>query len=78
MSRYEFYVSDKLDDWGEPVCKGRLEGSSNEQEITLPTPKQGRYFRFVAVSTHDRRDYVSAAELGVRTVAKSKQTSKKR
>ena len=78
VSRYEFYVSDKLDDWGEPVCKGRLEDSSNEQEIALPTPKQGRYFRFVAVSTHDRRDYVSAAELGVRTVAKSKQTSKKR
>jgi alpha-L-fucosidase len=75
---YEFYVSDNLEDWGEPVCKGRLQNSANEQEIALSSPKHGRYFRFVAISTHDRRDYVSVAELGVRPSAKPKQKSKKR
>lgn len=78
VSMHEFYVSDNLEDWGEPVCKGRLQNSANEQEIALSSPKYGRYFRFVAISTHDRRDYVSVAELGVRPAAKPKQKSKKR
>lgn len=72
VSSYEFYLSDDLNDWGEPVCKGRLENSSSPQEIMLGTPKTGRYFRFVALSTHDRRQYVSAAELGIIPAAELK------
>ncbi len=69
VARYEFYVSDNLDDWGKPVCQGHLESSTNVQEIELPSPKTGRYFRFVALSTHDGMQYVSTAELGIVPVA---------
>lgn len=78
VARYEFYVSDKLGEWGEPVCRGQLDNSSNEQKIKLSTPKKGRYFRFVALSTHDRRGYVSVAELGIVSVKEAKKVTKKR
>ena len=67
-----------LDDWGEPVCKGSLESSTNVQEIELPSPKNGRYFRFVALSTHDGMQYVSTAELGIVPATEPKQAPKKR
>ena len=78
VARYEFYVSDNLDDWGEPVCKGSLESSTNVQKIELPSPKNGRYFRFVALSTHDGMQYVSTAELGIVPATEPKQAPKKR
>lgn len=77
VARFEFYVSDKLGEWGEPVCRGRLENTANEQETALSTPKKGRYFRFVAMGTYDRRDYASVAELGIVSLADKKQTSRK-
>ena len=78
VNEYEFYVSDNVDNWGEPVCKGRLENSSSTQEVALNIPKAGRYFRFVALSTHDGRQYVSSAELGIVPVTESKQKQNKR
>lgn len=69
---YEFYISDNLDDWGEAVCKGELDSSVGVQQIKLSTPKRGRYFRFVALSTHAGTDYVSAAELGIVHIVESK------
>ena len=78
VNEYEFYVSDNVNNWGEPVCKGRLENSSSTQEVALNIPKTGRYFRFVALSTHDRRQYVSSAELGIVPVIESKQKLGKR
>ena len=71
VSRYELYVSQQLGQWGEPVLTGRLANNSSPQEINIPSRPTARYFRFVVLSTHDRRDYASAAELGV-TVDKSK------
>jgi beta-galactosidase len=78
VARFEFYVSDNLEDWGNPVCQGHLESSTNVQEIELASPKRGRYFRFVALSTHDGMQYVSTAELGIVPVADSKLVAKKR
>lgn len=77
VNSYEFYVSDDLKDWGAPVCKGNLESSTSVQEIEVTTPKTGRYFRFVALSTHDGMNYVSSAELGIVPATKTKVTSKK-
>lgn len=64
VSRYELYVG-QPGQWGEPVLTGRLANNSSPQEINIPSRPSSRYFRFVVLSTHDRRDYASAAELGV-------------
>ncbi|MBR0434304.1 MAG: discoidin domain-containing protein [Bacteroidaceae bacterium] len=65
VARYEVYIGKTNGDWGEPVLKGRLQNSSVVQEIALPATVEGRYLRFVVLSTHDRQDYASAAELGI-------------
>ena len=64
VSRYELYVG-QPGQWGEAVLTGRLANNSSPQEINIPSRPTTRYFRFVVLSTHDRRDYASAAELGV-------------
>ncbi len=65
VSRYEAYLSTQLGDWGSPVAAGRLQNSAEEQQVALATPTQGRYLRFVVLSTHDRQDYASTAEIGI-------------
>ena len=69
ISRYELYVSQQLGEWGEPVLRGRFENSSAVQEIDVPGHPTARYFRLVVLSTHDRRDYASAAELSITELA---------
>ena len=65
VSRYELYLGQQPDQWGEPVLTGRLNNTSAPQELNIPSHPKARYFRFVILSTHDRRDYASAAELGI-------------
>ena len=65
VARYEVYIGKNNGDWGEPVLKGRLQNSSEVQEVALPATVDGRYLRFVVLSTHDRQDYASAAEIGI-------------
>ena len=47
------------------VLVARMRYLSVVQEIALPATVEGRYLRFVVLSTHDRQDYASAAELGI-------------
>ena len=49
-SRYEVYVSDNTENWGEPVAKGR--GDLPVTEIAC-TPKAGRYVRIVQAGQKD-------------------------
>ena len=65
IARYEFYVSDSPDNWGEPALKGQLENSSGRQQVDVPSKPRGRYFRVIVQSTYDRRGYASAAEFGI-------------
>ena len=65
IARYEFYVSDSPDNWGEPALKGQLENSSGRQQVDVPSKPSGRYFRVIVQSTYDRRGYASAAEFGI-------------
>jgi len=48
--KYEVYVSDNTQDWGEPVAKGR--GDQPVTEIAC-TPKAGRYVRIVQTGQKD-------------------------
>ncbi len=65
VSRYEAYLSTQPDNWGSPVATGRLQNSAEEQQVALAEPTQGRYLRFVILSTHDRQDYATTAEIGI-------------
>ncbi|MBO7466756.1 MAG: discoidin domain-containing protein [Bacteroidaceae bacterium] len=65
VAKYEFYVSQSPSVWGAPAAVGTLQNSSEVQEIELSTRPEGRYFRFIVVSTHDNQGYASAAELGI-------------
>lgn len=65
VSRFEAYISQSTDDWGTPVAAGRLQNSTGEQAIKLQQPAEGRYLRFVILSTHDRQRYGTAAEIGI-------------
>ncbi len=65
VARFEVYVSKDATSWGEAALTGRLQNSSEVQEIALPSPVEGRYLRFVVLSTHDHQDYASAAEIGI-------------
>lgn len=65
VNRFEVYFSLQPDSWGTAAATGRLRNSADVQEIDIPGTPLARYFRFVALSTHDRQRYASAAELGI-------------
>lgn len=65
VDRFEVYVSSQPGSWGEPALEGRLQNTSQVQQLPLAKTMQGRYLRFVIRSTHDRQDYASAAEIGI-------------
>ena len=62
---YEFYVSNDINDWGQPVSIGAFPLDKNEHEV-LFTLKNGRYIRLVALSEFRLDGNVtSVAELNV-------------
>lgn len=65
VSRFEAYISNSTEDWGRPAVAGRLHDTGEEQAIALEKTAEGRYLRFVILSTHDRQAYGSAAEIGI-------------
>lgn len=58
---YEIYLSDSLEEWGEPVVKGELDSTKDKKTILLDKPATGRYVRFKALNAHDGREYASGA-----------------
>lgn len=59
---YEVYFSNDPRVWGEPALKGTLQNTNNEQEIAVSSKPEARYFKFVARSVVDNRQYASVAE----------------
>lgn len=70
---FEVYFSCSPKVWGAPAASGTLQNVSSRQYIDIPTHPVGRYMRFVVRSTHDNKQYCSAAELDV--VAESRTVS---
>lgn len=66
VSRFEAYISNNAEDWRSPAVAGRLQNTAGEQVMALDKATEGRYLRFVILSTHDRQGYGSVAELSIR------------
>ena len=66
VSRFEAYISNNAEDWRSPAVAGWLQNTAGEQVMALDKATEGRYLRFVILSTHDRQGYGSVAELSIR------------
>ena len=71
VKNYEVYVSDDLQKWGAPVAKGEFKNTTSMQVAKLPTPKQGRYLKFIALSEINGNKWTSAAEIGIQAASAS-------
>ena len=63
LSRYEVYVSDDGQDWGQAVAVGTLQATEQPQTITFDA--RGRYVKLVGLSAVSGRLNMSAAELAL-------------
>lgn len=74
---YELYFSKDGKNWGSPV-KGSFMDSSAAQTVILSSPVTARYFKLVALSEVNGRDWASAAELNVNITDNLSATSQNR
>jgi hypothetical protein len=63
IREYAFYVSDDGVHWGEPVKRGALDETKELKTVTFEKPVQGRFFKFVALSSYTR--HASLAEFSL-------------
>ena len=65
ISEYKLYISNDIEDWGEPVSTGQFENTSAPQTIELDTPKEGQFFKLIALSEVNGNAWSSAAEFSI-------------
>jgi hypothetical protein len=61
---YEFYVSNDVSNWGNPVNSGSFASDKTEKRV-LFNSKSGRYIRFVGLSEINGYPWMTVAELGI-------------
>ena len=64
VKNYEIYLSKDRKTWSAPV-KGVFENRTGDQQVTLSTPVEARYLKFVALSEVHGKPYASVGELDV-------------
>jgi beta-galactosidase len=62
---YEIYLSTDGKNWGEPAAKGSFRRNRSEETITLSSPVEAKYLKFVALSEMRNQPYASIAEVEV-------------
>ena len=60
-------MSSDGENWGEPAATGQFEQNRNKKEILFDKSKEGRFFRFVALSGFDGQIFASVAEIDLIT-----------
>ncbi|MEM7558660.1 MAG: DUF1588 domain-containing protein, partial [Planctomycetota bacterium] len=68
VEKFEIYVSENGEDWGNPICTGELETRlANEQPISFPEPTTASFIKFVATKSFslDGRSLASIGKLDV-------------
>jgi photosystem II stability/assembly factor-like uncharacterized protein len=65
IKKYELYIGDDYENYGDPVATGSWENSAAPQTVTLKTTKSGRYWRLVALSEVNGNAWASAAEFAI-------------
>jgi len=63
INKYEVYVSSDGEDWAEPAAAGNFQQGRNKKKILFDKSREGRFFRFVALSGFDGQIFASAAEI---------------
>lgn len=66
---YELYVSSDGKAWGEPVKKGCFANSGETQTVDFAQSVVGRFLKFVAISSFEKKPYASMAEIEVTPAA---------
>jgi len=63
IDKYQVYVSADGQNFGEPAATGSFERNRNKKKILFDKSREGRFFRFVALSGFDGQIFASAAEI---------------
>ncbi len=64
ISKYQIYLSDNPDNWGDPVATGTLPRGRAKMKIMFESQK-ARFIRFVALEGIDNQIFASIAELNI-------------
>ncbi|QOD59495.1 discoidin domain-containing protein [Polaribacter haliotis] len=70
IAKYKFYVSNNTSDWGSAVASGKWPNSNELQTVNF-SEKRGRYYKLVALSEVNGKEWSSAAEIKVKFLGKS-------
>jgi hypothetical protein len=65
IDKYQVYVSTDGQNWGEPAVTGNFEPNRNKKKVIFDKNREGRFFRFVALSGFDGQIFASMAELDI-------------
>ena len=63
IDKYQVYVSADGQNFGEPAATGNFEQTRNKKKVLFDKSREGRFFRFVALSGFDGQIFASAAEI---------------
>ena len=58
-------MTDNLDNWGEPVAKGKFDYSRRLKKVEFEKPVKGRYIRFKGLNSQNGQDFASGAEINI-------------
>ncbi|MDR1683309.1 MAG: discoidin domain-containing protein [Candidatus Symbiothrix sp.] len=75
---YEVYFSNDFRNWERAAASGQFANSSNIQTVTINSKPQARYFKLVAKSEVEGRNWATAAELGIEASEKRASTAQTR
>jgi len=67
IDKYQVYVSADGQNWGEPAATGNFEPNRNKKKVLFDKSREGRFFRFVALSGFNGQIFASAAEIDLIT-----------
>ena len=68
VAKYEFYVAEDSNRWGDPAAKGEFANILNNpilQRVMFDKPLSGRYIRLHALASPNNKPWAGAAEIDV-------------
>ncbi|MDR0547133.1 MAG: discoidin domain-containing protein, partial [Dysgonamonadaceae bacterium] len=65
IKNYEIYFSNDFRNWGTAAASGQFANSSNIQKVVIHSKPRARYFKLVAKSEVEGRNWATAAEIGI-------------
>jgi hypothetical protein len=67
INKYEVYISTDGQNWGKPAAKGNFEPNRDKKKVLFDKSRNGRFFRFMALSGFNGQIFASAAEIDLIT-----------